>query len=62
MWNKAAENSKTLTTAEKCDIDKFEHAQVRWWIYTPTQLRELERKAYKAYAKLEKELQNCEQK
>ncbi len=53
--NQLAEQSKVLTTKEKCDIAKYEKSQTSWWLYTPAQLRELKKNADKAYEKLDQE-------
>jgi len=44
-----------LSEEEKATLKEWDKAKVRWWIYTPTQLKKLEREVAKINEKLDKE-------
>ena len=44
-----------MTKEEQAIIKEWEKARVRWWTYSPTQLRKLEKEANEIYKKQEKE-------
>ena len=43
-----------LTKEEKAILDEWEKARVRWWTYTPAQLKKLEKEVAEIYEKEEK--------
>ena len=43
-----------MTAYEKSIIAKYEQAQTRWWLLSPTELANLEKEAMKIYAKYER--------
>lgn len=46
-----------MTSYEKSVISKWEKAQTRWWLLSPSELANLENEAKKIYAKYAKEAQ-----
>ena len=43
-----------MTDYEKSIIAKYEQAQTRWWLLSPSELASLENEARKIYAKYER--------
>lgn len=42
-----------MTKEEQAIIKEWERARTRWWTYSPTQLRKLEKQANEIYEKYE---------